>query len=269
MTSPESTLSLHAADARIIDHLLFEQLVSPNIIEIARKKSALTGVNLPRTLADAGFVTDSQVLNAVAATLSPADPYVSRGVPSSVPPEILVESRLVILAESQETVYVSSHKSLASVRLTLEPYLKGREICFLSLSQKRFYELDADNREQALWPTKAFAHARFLTSLFGCALREGLAGLDIVPLKNGYVIVRSRDEFGREYEVHEDDRAGYLRARDLLKDHCRMDCSVTDLSQDGAFDFLFAGELVLVRVKSRPGVSGEMLYITFERPSRH
>ena len=149
------------------------------------------------------------------------------------------ENKIVIVAETDDEIYVSTLSSEAQVRAVLQHYYPGKRLRFVPLSAR-----DIDEFQDAMAMAQDNIDALgddsvILESLLVRAVRLNASDIHIEPRSHTYTVFFRL--LGVRQIVHEGnlEQFGVICAQ--VKDRSRMDQVETRVPQDGSFSIITVG----------------------------
>jgi len=229
-------------------HLLERRLVTPAMLKVALAKQAVTGERLSMVLQRLGAVPRRVLLDAILA----ANPEELRGeqfYSTKVPPQVLIDSRTMIVTEQAGTVFLATLGSERGVEMTLREYYRTEELVFTPADPELI-----ENYLQALRNLLS-AESSVLERILRDAFAQGASDIHLIPDGHSCSVLFRLN--GVRHHVHELNNDDYAKVMARIKDMSRMDLAEKRVPQDGAFSFPHNGKIVDFRVATVPQVFGE------------
>lgn len=237
---------------RLGEHLLASGLISQPMYEVALAEQGVTEERLGSILVKNGFVTQSELIAAIhAVDLNQIS--AEQALITKCPAELLLETRTMILAETDEVVYLASTSDEIELRLRLAPYYPTEALSFISVS---FEILDEylDKIERIVRNEGAL-----IDRLLRKALRDSVSDVHIAPRSKSYSAFFRFN--GVLQHSHEGTLEEYQSLVAQIKDRSKLDLAERRIPQDGAFQVEHNGRMVDMRVATIPTVEGEKVVI--------
>lgn len=237
--------------------LLEQGLIKPNQLKAALFEKSVTKDRIGRILVRNGFLRQEQLLR-VLREVNPNALHQEAVFQEIVPYSLLKQTKSMITAIVDDTVYISTMSMPALVRKAFSPYLGTKKMVFTAVNPVQLSEylrqLSANERGDKLtWE-----------NVFHDAMRMGASDVHILPRQFSYTISLRVDGVGDI--LHEGPLDEYLALAARLKDLSGMDVSERRRNQDGNFSMEFAGRLIDFRVTTLPVRRGEKIVIRLLDP---
>ena len=247
-----STTVLAASHApipgRLGGYLVAKGLISPEILRVALMEQTVTKQRLGQILV-ANDMVGRKALIAALIELDPASlatEYVNR---CPIPPQVLEEQAIIVIAETEDTIYVSTGGSEALARLVIEDYYPDMEIEFadyVAANQDPFVELIA--RHSALLSQRR--EEDMLDGLLFDAITGAASDIHIEPKLKSYSVLFRR--LGRRQVVYEGNSGEYDKLVTLIKTRAALDIAERQRPQSGSFNMPYQGKFIDFRVECLP-----------------
>lgn len=250
---------------RIGEYLVQKQKVTSEAVEAAALESAITGERIGTVLVRNGFLRQDDLIDAIL-HLEPDRIRVEKVYDTNVPRDILNENKIVIVAETEEEIYISTLSNEAQVRAVLQHYYPGKRLRFVPLSARDIDEFQ-DAMALAQEDTDQLGDdSLVLESLLTRAVRLNASDIHIEPRAHTYTVFFRL--LGVRQIVHEGNLEQFGVVAAQVKDRSRMDQVETRVPQDGSFSIISVGRVVDARVATVPTVNGEIVVIRLLDPDR-
>ena len=256
-----------AGNIRIGDYLVEEKLADREAVEAAVMESRITGERIGNILVRNGFLRYSELVKAIL-KLSPEYIVFEKAFNARIPHDMLEEYNIVVSAETNENVYLSTLANEAVVREVAQKYYPEKNLVFVSLSPgdlTNFIEgISKENDDAAM--DKVEDDAEIVDMIMKKAILVGASDIHIEPRLRSYTVFFRH--LGIRKIIHEGtlEQFGVLAAQ--IKDRSRMDQVETRIPQDGGFTMEFRNRLVDMRVATVPTVNGEVIVIRLLDPDK-
>jgi len=239
----------------LIDH----NLVKEEAINASLEEQKITEDPLGMILVRNGFLTHKQLVEAIL-EVAPERIVTEQSFSARVPAQVLIDYGVIIVAETEDLVYVSTLSSEAHVEQELIQYFPDKEISFLPCAPERMEEYlaklqDMENDEGSL-----------VDILLRKALTEQVSDVHIIPRYASYSVMFRF--LGVRHLAHEGSMDEYNTLSARIKDRARMDLAERRVPQDGGFQVEHNGKLVDMRVATLPTPDGENIIIRLLDPDR-
>lgn len=247
-----STTALAASYApipgRLGGYLVAKGLISPEILRVALMEQTVTKQRLGQILV-ANDMVGRKALIAALIELDPASlatEFVNR---CPIPPQVLDDQAIIVIAETEDTIYVSTGGSEAIARLVIEDYYPDMEIEFadyVAANQDPFVELIA--RHSALLSQRR--EEDMLDGLLFDAITGAASDIHIEPKLKSYSVLFRR--LGRRQVVYEGNSGEYDKLVTLIKTRAALDIAERQRPQSGSFNMPYQGKFIDFRVECLP-----------------
>lgn len=244
---------------RIGDYLVERKLVREDALNSALMEQKISGEPLGMILVRNGFLTHKALVAAIL-ELNP-DRIISEQVfTSRVPPQVLISKGILLIAETEEALFVATLSREAEIRAILEPYFPDKAIRFVPASPSHIDDYlekvhQMNSQEGAL-----------VDILLRRALSEQVSDVHIMPRHNSYSVLFRY--LGVRHIAHEGPLDEYNMLVARIKDRARMDLAERRIPQDGGFQVEHGGRLIDMRVATLPSPDGEVIVIRLLDPDR-
>jgi general secretion pathway protein E len=252
-SKPEST-ALHLGN-----DLIDQGLITPTILEVALAEQSVSGERLGKILVRNGFITQKELISAIHRVdmdqLSSEQALVTK-----FPPELLLETRTMILAESDTDVHLASLTPEIQMRHMLRQFYVDEEL--------HFYPINMELLDEYLDKIERIARneGTIVDKLLRRALKDGVTDVHILPRTVTYTVFFRH--LGVLHHAHEGNLEEYNTLVAQIKDRSRIDLAERRIPQDGAFQIEHNGRMIDMRVATIPTVDGEKVVIRLLDPDR-
>jgi len=257
--SPPSSREPEPKALHLGEHLVSQGLISQVMLDTSLAEQQVTKERLGTILVHNGFISQKELIEAIHRV--DMDQLSSeRAMITKCPPEILLDTRTIIFAETDTAVYLSTLADEFRLTALLRPYYPDEELIFKPVNMELLDEyLDALDRilknEGAL-----------VDRLLRDALRNNVTDVHIEPRRKSYSVME------RYNGVREHTKEGSLDEYNTLvaqiKDRSGIDLAERRVPQDGSFQVEHNGRMVDMRVSTTPTVNGEKVVIRLLDPDR-
>lgn len=249
--------SEHSPNSRQIGQILIDRgLISETQLKLALMEQSVTREPLGQVLYRLGFIRRDALIDA----LLDQGPDALSGeelFSNKIPPSLLVEMRVMLIAEHGNTLYAATDSPISIVRDMLEEYFPQREIEFISFDPRRF--------EHYLERLNAFTrNDGLLEKLLQDAIARHVSDIHIMPKEESFLVMFRY--LGVRYPEYEGSLEDYARLVARIKDKSNLDLAERRIPQDGSFSYHFESKNVDVRVATVPVIQGEYLVLRILDP---
>ncbi|MBC8738487.1 type II/IV secretion system protein [Paraburkholderia sp. UCT31] len=241
------------------EYLLNEKIVDKQIIEAALAEQKITNERLGLILLRGGFMTKATLLDIILKT-NPGEIHKEFYYSVRVPAEVLTETKTMIVAEIDSTVYLSTLGSERVVRTSVSPYYRDMTLEFVACNHEKL-----DNYLEDL-EKMVSNDSNLAERLIRRALRENVSDIHIMPRYASYSVFYRH--LGVKHLAHEGSPDEYNILTSRIKDLAKMDLAERRVPQDGGYQIDYDGKLVDLRVATVPTVNGETVIIRLLDPDR-
>lgn len=257
--SAATPVSDRAPQSLIGEYLLNENLITRPMLDAALAEQRVTQEKLGLILTRNGFLTRKALIEAILNT----EPDRLQGeslFTVRVPPEVLLETQTMIVAELPGEIFLSTLSDEAQVTFELQEYYPEAHLKFVAASHEQInFYLDEITRMQT-------DEGSMVEKLLRQALASNSSDVHIMPRYGSYSVFFR--QLGVRNLVHEGalDEFNTLTAR--IKDLSKMDLAERRVPQDGGFSMEYNGKIVDLRVVTVPTKTGEGIVIRLLDPDR-
>lgn len=170
-----------------------------------------------------------------------------------IPAELLIETRTMLVAKVEDTLYLSTLSSPAMVRRRIRPYTSGLRVAFTAANPVKLAEYTSQLQDNSQETQLSWER------IFYDAMRIKASDIHIMPRPYSYTVLTRRD--GVLHPVHEGPRDEYIALMSRVKDLAKMDMAERRRPQDGGFSMDYSGRVVSFRVTTIPTVDGERMVV--------
>lgn len=249
---------------RLGEYLVEHGLVHPDAVNAAILEQQVNGDRLGMILVRNGFLSHKDLVTAILHVSSDriSKEKINR---SRIPAEVLEKHSIILSAETEERIFVSTMGNEMIARGIVRQYYPEKEIVFTAFIPDNMAEfVERIERTSNLGDTSTADSV--LDKLLYRALAEGASDVHIIPRLKSYTVMFRF--LGVRRIVHEGDLEEYLIVVSRAKDRARMDMAEKRIPQDGGFNIDYNGKLVDMRVATVPAVDGEIVVMRVLDPDR-
>lgn len=238
-------------DQKLLDQLSEEGLINANEAFASASEQDLTGGRLADVLVKNGFVTKNQIINLLHQDLDPN--VLTTPVESDlVEPETLFQYRVMLLAVTGDTVYLTTDSPRRYIERKLSDSFEGRSFHFLPYDPEIFETHMTYLRRQV-------SQQGMLEGIIRQAVIGGVSDIHLVAKEDSFALFY-RFLGVRQLIRHISKRQGdYILAQ--AKDRSKLDIAERRVPQDGGFRTHVVDRAVDFRVATVPVINGESLVI--------
>lgn len=244
---------------KILGELLLKRgLITSAMLGAAIMEQSVTKERLGKVLVRNGFLRQDELL-LLMREINPNSMHDEGVFETTIPASILINSRTMIVALVEGTIYLSTLSSPHVVRRLIEPFTAGQRIEFTAANpvrmQEYFLQLNesTDTSNMLSWER-----------IFYEAMQLGSSDIHIIPRYASYTVMLRRD--GILTITHEGTRDEYTALVSRVKDLSKMDMAERRRPQDGSFSMDYSGRVVNFRVSTNPTVDGESMVVRILDP---
>jgi len=229
------------------------------MLEACLAEQEITGEKLGLILTRNGFITRKTLIEAIL-TLNPTEIVGEQQYTSRVPAEILLRTKTMVVAETQDKIFLATLSAEDQVRIDVDPYLLGLDLIFVPLNHEQLEDYLSEVRRLAE------DKSNFAERLLRRALVEGCSDLHIVPRYSTYSVFYRH--LGVRHLAHEGSLDEYNTLAARIKDLSRMDLAERRMPQGGSFELEHEGKIVDLRAATIPTSNSEMIVVRVLDPDR-
>lgn len=239
-------------DNRQLGRILIERgLITETHLNLALMEQSVTREPIGQVLYRLGFIRRDDLIDALIGqgpdALAGEELFSNR-----IPAHLLVEMRVMLIAEHGNCLYAATDSPVNIVRDLLEDYFPDHRIEFVSFEPRRFEHylerLNAFTKDEGL-----------LEKLLQGAISRHVSDIHIMPKEGSYLAMFRY--LGVRYPEHEGSLEEYARLVARIKDKANLDLAERRLPQDGSFSYHFESKNVDIRVATVPVIQGEYLVL--------
>lgn len=256
---PKAGASSPKGDQALLELLKDKGLLKPEEIQIALAEQKVTGDRLAVVLQRNGFMSRAKLIQTLA-EYAPEELQGERFYSSVAPPDVLLQTRTAILAETEDSVFLATLGPEHPVREALAPLYAPKVLKFLAAAPERVTQYLGDISR--LYGENQSLMERLLRE----ALLHGDSDVHILPKYSSFSVFSRH--LGVLRHVYEGNKEDYSTLVARIKDLSRMDIAERRLPMDGSFQIEHNGRLVDLRVATVPVVDGEKVVIRLLDPDR-
>lgn len=242
---------------KIIGHLLAKKMVPEDAVRSAEWEQRVTGEDIGKILVRNGFLRQGDLVKS-RIEIDRGNLFNERLIATWMPPDELIKSRTMLLAETDDSIYVGSLSPEMYVRDLIARY-DPREIIFSSISPVELDLYLADVQRAAVSTNDSL-----LERLLRDALNQGASDIHIIPKGKTFSVMYRR--LGVRHIVYEGTLDDYHVMTARIKDNAKMDLSERRVPQGGGFQIEYRNASVDLRVETVPTVKGEYVVIRLLNP---
>lgn len=240
-------------------YLLENKLIRPEALDAALAEQRVTGEKLGVILTRGGFLNRKGLMKAILAT-SPKEIESESVFTARVPEQLLIDTRTMVVAETEEKIFLATLGSERQARVAIQPYYPEAELHFVGANLERV-DSYLEQLRSAMQDEDSL-----VDRLLRRALNEGVSDIHIIPRYNSYSVFFRY--LGVRRHTHEGTLDEYNTLAARIKDLSRMDLAERRIPQDGGFQQEFNGKLVDLRVATVPVGQAESIVIRLLDPDR-
>jgi general secretion pathway protein E len=274
--------SMASSGAGEVTKFLVEQkLLEAPMARAAQMDAKARGVPVAQVLGEQGAVPRDKIVAAIESTdvgrLASALDFDVR-----LPKRLLRELKVVVHAQTDTRLMVSTMSNISMVRQQLSPYVDGREIIEVHFSYAKWIEfeqgldrifepdqervnLSDENNSRSVVPD-IVDDAEVLDLLIDYAASQGVSDIHIEPQKQTFNVFFRY--LGKRKLGHCGTIDQYSRVCAMVKDRARVDPMETRVPQDGSFSTQVRGRPYDIRVATVPTDGKEKITMRLLDPIR-
>lgn len=243
---------------KVLGELLLKRgLITKERLQASLMEQTVTKERLGKILVRNGFLRQDILLRLMR-EINPNSLHDESVFQTAIPAEILIQTRSMIVALVEDTLYLSTLSSPELVRRRIRPYTIGYKVAFTAANPVRMQEylgqLSSNDEDEMLSWEKIFYDA----------MRTKCSDIHVLPRHGSYTVMYRRD--GVLNLTHEGSRDEYIALVSRVKDLAKMDMAERRRPQDGGFSMEYSGRIISFRVATSPIVHGEKLVVRILDP---
>ncbi|WP_063805081.1 GspE/PulE family protein [Burkholderia ubonensis] len=244
---------------KVLGELLLKRgLIAKEKLQAALLEQTVTKERLGKVLVRNGFIRQDALFRLMR-EINPNSLHDESVFENIIPAEILIETRTMIVALLEDTLYLSTLSSPQLVRRRIAPYVARYKVAFTAANPVRMQEylshLRGSGEEDMLSWEKIFYDA----------MRAKASDIHIFPRHAASYTVETRID-GVLNLTHEGPRDEYISLVSRVKDLAKMDMAERRRPQDGGFSMDYSGRVVNFRVTTVPTIHGERMVVRILDP---
>nr|WP_250808039.1 GspE/PulE family protein [Neorhizobium tomejilense] len=238
---------------RFGEYVYRKGLISRTALHAASLEQTVTGAKIGQILVANGHLSDKDRIEAVLATEHSriSQEKVSK---TKIPVEVLAEHNIIISAEQDDRVYVSSSEDERMVKMIVSQYYPGKEIEMVSYDASAMNLFLSSMMKMTSIDDPANAEQLMLDRIVYRALTELASDIHIEPRATSYNIFYRID--GVRTLIHTGNMTEYQVLIAKIKDRAAMDLAERRKPQDGGFQMEYAGKMIDLRIATAPVAEG-------------
>jgi type II secretory ATPase GspE/PulE/Tfp pilus assembly ATPase PilB-like protein len=243
----------------LAEYLVKKKLVTQTAMEAALAEQKVTNERLGLILNRSGFIQRKTLFEAILAT-NPDKMQGEQIFSNRVPTDVLTELRAMIVAETDNEVFIATTSSEFIVQYTLTPYYPNTRINFVPVNHEALDSYLTDLN------TLMSEDNNLVDRLLRQAARDNVSDIHIIPRYSSFSVFFR--QLGVRRLVHEGTLDEYNTLSSRLKDLSRMDLAERRIPQDGGFSTDYDGKMLDLRVATLPTSNSEYIVIRLLDPDR-
>lgn len=240
-------------------HLIESGLITQEMHSVSIAEQEITGDQLGYIMVRNGFITQKDLIEAIQ-SVDINQMSSARALITKCPPEVLLETRSMVLAETDKAVFIATLSDEDMVRNELRPYYDREDILFYPVNVSLLDEY-TDSLIKIVRN-----EGSLIDKLIRKALKDGVTDVHIQPRASTYSVFFRY--LGVLKHAHEGDLDEYGQVVSQIKDRSKIDMAERRVPQDGAFQVEHNSRMVDMRVATVPTVDGEKVVIRLLDPDR-
>jgi len=250
---------------RLGEYVLQKGLINERALEAASREQEVTGDKIGQILVANGFLTDKDRVQAILEISSEriAQESVRR---SRIPSDVLDMYNIMISAETEDTVYVSTMGDERHADLIVREYYPDRNIEFVPFLPTAMNSFISTMKKSDAPDARTHSKETMLDRILYRALNDGASDIHILPRRKSYTTMFRI--LGVRQIIHEGPLDEYRTMIAQIKDKARMDLAERRKSQDGGFQIEYGGKMIDLRVATLPAAEGEICVMRVLDPDR-
>lgn len=258
-TQAAAPAEIDSKPKRLGDYLLDKGLINDVQLKAALAEQRVTQERLGIILVRGGFITRTTLLDAILAT-NPDQIHGESHFTARVPPEVLLKTRTMVVAETGGHTYLATLGSERQADAEIREFYPDAKLVFVAAN---FDQVDGYLEDLYAMQND---EASLMDKLLREAFSEGASDIHIIPRFDSYSVFFRR--LGVRHLQHEGSLDEYATLSARIKDMSRMDLAERRIPQDGGFQLEHNGKLVDLRVATTPVGTAEYIVMRLLDPER-
>lgn len=244
---------------KVLGELLLKRgLISKEKLQASMLEQTVTKERLGKVLVRNGFIRQDDLFRLMR-EINPNSLHDESVFEDIIPAEILIETRTMIVALLEDTLYLSTVSSPQVVRRRIAPYVTRYKVAFTAANPVRMREYFSHLRSNSADELLSWER------IFHNAMRDRASDIHVIPRYSSSYTVMTRQD-GVLNLTHEGPRDEYIALVSRVKDLAKMDMAERRRPQDGGFSMDYSGRVVNFRVTTVPTIYGERMVVRILDP---
>lgn len=227
----------------LLDFLVNKNLVTPTQRQVTLAEYEVTREPIGILLVRNGFITHDKYIESVI-EFNPEIIVNEETISNNIDYEVLLKYNIMIIAETKETLYLSTLSEQSIVEAQISHIFKNKKIQFMPAIIERIDKYLDKVRYMA------YSESSFLERIMKDAIQKEASDIHILPKNSSYSIFFRID--GVKRLMHEGEMEEYYSLVARIKDRSRMDLAEKRIPQDGGFQIENNSKLIDMRVATIP-----------------
>lgn len=235
-----------------------KNLITADALDAASKEQEVTGKHIGQILVKNGFLTDKQRVDAILAVEESriSQEQVSK---SRIPVQLHNQFSIIISAEHDETIFISSPNDEDEIRAIVEEYYPDKKIEFVSYDSSAMSRFVSIMKRSAAVEDIRETKETMLDRLVYKALEMLASDIHITPQSDCYSVQFRVDGIKRLIRMGPLDEYHTVMAQ--VKDKATIDLAEKRKPQDGSYQVEYNGKMIDLRIATLPVQNGEHVTI--------
>jgi general secretion pathway protein E len=246
------------------DELVKRRLISTAALSAARMESVVTGARLGNTLVRNGLLQQRELISTILEA-APEELTSERVAHSRIPLHLLRRYRILLAAETQAEIYVSTLASEDVAGRIVSEWYPDKDVRFVAYDPEHMSDfLVRMEMNVGAGSAENVREDERLENLVVRAYDQQASDIHIIPKGRSYSVFFRL--LGTLQIVHEGSLSEYRALCSQIKNRAGMDIAETRVPQDGVFKLDFGAKVVDYRTVTVPVVGGEYIVVRILDP---
>ena len=245
------------------DELIARKLVQPRALAAAKMERDVTGGRLGPVLVRNGLLSQKNLINTIL-EVAPQEMSSERVAHSRIPIDILKKNGILLAAETEDSLYISSISDERLARQIATQWYPDRMIKFVAFDPEKMSEFLVRMQMTIGSGGDEIGEDDRLEEIIFRAYDQKASDIHVIPKGRSYSIFFRM--MGERHLVHEGTLSEYRSLVAQIKNRAGMDIAENRLPQDGVFNMEFAAKVVDFRTVTIPVENGEYVVMRILDP---
>lgn len=243
--------------------LVERRLITRQALQAAEMERAVTSSRLGTVLVRNGLLRQRDLIKMIL-EVAPEELASERVAHSRIPVGILRQHKILLAAETSDTIYVATRNSEKIVNDIVSSWYPDRKVEFVSYNPEHMSDFLTRVQMTVGSSDQEISEDERLEDLIYKAYDKGASDIHIMPKPFSYTVLFR--VLGERHLAYEGPLSEYRSLVAQIKNRAGMDIAEDRMSQDGVFNMEFASKVVDFRTVTIPVQNGESVVIRILDP---